>query len=434
MALDTFNRKLLAFLEASPTPFHAVENMALALGEAGFQYLSESEPWSLEAGGRYYLTRNDSSIIAFIYGRSDISTTGMRMVGAHTDSPTLMIKPKPERAKNYFQLGVEVYGGALLNPWFDRDLSIAGRVVYRDKPGGRLAKRLINFVRPVASIPSLAIHLDRNANKERSVNPQTDILPILFESDKTGEADFRGILAEHLHGEDASLGDAEILDYELCFYDTQSPALIGLHYDFIASARLDNLLSCFCGLQAILNSDGEQSNVLICTDHEEVGSTSACGAQGPMLQATLERLVPDAEQRARAISKSLFISADNAHGIHPNYADRHDSNHGPILNRGLVIKQNVNQRYATSSVTAALFRQWCDSEGVAPQSFVTRTDMACGSTIGPLTASQIGVATLDVGVATFAMHSIRELAGARDAYDLSRVMTSCFKHAGPLGL
>ena len=438
-----FNEQLLAFIERSPTPFHATENMALLLEQANFELLAEGGDWSLRPGGKYYLTRNDSSIIAFIYGTASIVDAGIRMVGAHTDSPTLMVKPQPEKTKSYFQLGVEVYGGALLNPWFDRDLSIAGRLVFRDKKTGQLGKRLINFQRPVAVIPSLAIHLDREANKNRTVNPQTDIPPILFESESDDCKDFRQILAKQLLTEHSELGDVDsdldldVLDYELCFYDSQPPAQIGLHGDFIASARLDNLLSCFCGLQALLDAGGDKANtaqtcMLVCTDHEEVGSASACGAQGPMLQTTLERMLPDVQERARAINRSLLISADNAHGMHPNYASKHDNNHMPILNHGPVLKINANQRYATSSVTAALFRQWCDAENVPLQSFVTRTDLACGSTIGPITATQIGVQTLDVGVPTFAMHSIRELAGARDAYNLSRVMSACFKHDGPI--
>ncbi|MBV1930903.1 MAG: M18 family aminopeptidase [Porticoccaceae bacterium] len=441
-----FNQQLLEFIERSPTPFHATQNIASMLEDAGFEQLAEGDEWSLNEGGRYYLTRNDSSIIAFIQGVSTNTASssldvGIRMVGAHTDSPTLMVKPQPEKIKDYFQLGVEVYGGALLNPWFDRDLSIAGRVVYRDKQSNSLNKRLINFQRPVATIPSLAIHLDREANKNRTVNPQTDIPPILFEAGSDECKDFRTLLARQLLSEHDDLKDTpdiEVFDYELCFYDTQAPAQIGLNNDFIASARLDNLLSCFCGLQALLkvcaDSQTPQTCMLVCTDHEEVGSASACGAQGPMLQTTLERMLPDGQARARAISRSLMISADNAHGVHPNYASKHDGNHVPVLNRGPVLKINANQRYATTSVTAALFRQWCELQAVPLQSFVTRTDLGCGSTIGPITATQIGVPTLDVGVPTFAMHSIRELAGSQDGYDLSRVMTACFNHQGPIGI
>ena len=444
---QSFNRELLDYIQRSPTPFHATRNLADALRARGFAELLEADAWSVQPGGKYFLTRNDSSIIAFIYGGADSLDLGIRMVGAHTDSPNLRIKPLPEKVKEYFQLGVEVYGGVLLNPWFDRDLSIAGRVIYRAKDSGKLGRALIDFETPVAMIPSLAIHLDREANTGRTVNPQTDIQPILFEVEKNTSSenklrDFREILARQLARQREGLGPVDVLDYELSLYDTQAPAQIGLYGDFLAAARLDNLLSCFCGLKALLSrvESAKDGNVppatcmLICTDHEEVGSASACGAQGPMLENTLERLFPETQQRLRGLSQSLLISADNAHGVHPNYATRHDGNHVPLLNHGPVLKINANQRYATSAVTAALFRHWCEAEKVNLQTFVTRTDLGCGSTIGPITATQVGVPTLDVGVPTFAMHSVRELAGSRDALDLCRVMGACYRHAGPLAI
>jgi len=425
---DVFNDQLLAFLKAGPTPFHAVKQITQRLDEAGFEYLPEQEDWSIEPDGRYYTTRNDSSIIAFTAG--DFGQ-GIGMVGAHTDSPCLMVKPQPEKAKNYLQLGVEVYGGALLNPWFDRDLSLAGRVIYRDNTSSELKQSLLDFGRAIGTIPSLAIHLDREANKNRTVNPQTDIPPILCTLHDQRSQDFRQLLAIELLAQNPQLGEnpeaISVLDYELCFYDTQPPAIIGLHNDFIASARLDNLLSCFTGLQALLSADGQRPGLLVCTDHEEVGSASACGAQGPMLASVLERLLPDVGERTRCIARSLMVSADNAHGIHPNYASKHDANHGPLLNGGPVIKINANQRYATNSVTAALFRDLCQQADVPVQSFVTRTDLGCGSTIGPITASEIGVPTLDVGVPTFAMHSIRELAGSDDAWSLFKVLRKLYE-------
>lgn len=422
MNKNTFIERLLAFLQASPTPFHAVANMAAGLDEAGFQPLNEADEWQLQPGGRYYVTRNESSIIAFIYGKSDLTGTGIRMAGAHTDSPCLKVKPHPEiNAQGYYQLGVEVYGGVLLNPWFDRDLSLAGRITYRDSQG-KLKNALLDFARPIATIPSLAIHLDREANKNRTVNPQKDIPPILLLAEKDQKPDFRGLILEQLHKQHPAIDAEAVLDYELSFYDTQAPASLGMNNDFIASARLDNLLSCFVELQAILAAGDEVSSLLICNDHEEVGSASACGAQGPMLKSLLERLLPDVEQRNRAIDRSMMVSADNAHGIHPNYSDRHDNNHGPVLNKGPVIKVNANQRYATNSETSATFRNLCDLAGVPVQSFVTRTDMACGSTIGPISAAEVGVRALDVGVPTFAMHSIRELAGADDAFYLYQVL------------
>lgn len=430
-----FNTGLLAFLQASPTPFHAVRNLAEALSAAGFVCLAEDLPWRLLAGGRYYTTRNGSSIIAFVKGRLPESEYGVRLVGAHTDSPRLMVKPHPERISGYFQLGVEVYGGALLHPWFDRDLSVAGRVVFQQKAGGALRQALIDFVKPIAVIPSLAIHLDREANEGHSVNAQTDIPPLLFTLGGDRHRTFAALLAEQLASQmdvKVAAGDIRVLDYELSLYDTQPPAMVGLYDDFIASARLDNLLSCYSGVQALLAAGDQATTVLVCTDHEEVGSNSACGAAGPMLHSVLQRIIADSEERARAINRSLLISADNAHGVHPNFAAKHDPTHGPLLNAGPVLKVNNNQRYATNSLSAALFRRWCERESVPLQTFVTRSDLGCGSTIGPITATAIGVTTLDVGVPTFAMHSIRELAGAADAYSLFSVLRAFYNDCEPL--
>ncbi|MCV6590802.1 MAG: M18 family aminopeptidase [Marinobacterium sp.] len=420
MQQQTFNRALLDFLYESVTPFHAVAAMARMLTEAGFQKMDEADHWSPQAGGRYFTVRNGSSIIAWTMPVTDaLEEGGFRMVGAHTDSPCLKVKPNPELCKQgYFQLGVEVYGGVLLNPWFDRDLSLAGRVNYTDWQGRRHSA-LVDFNRPVAYIPSLAIHLDREANKGRSINAQTFLPPVLALSDQ--KPDFRQLLAQQLTRQGIADVD-EVLDYELCFYDTQAPALVGLQEEFIASARLDNLLSCFIGLQAMLTAESDQGTLLVCNDHEEVGSMSAEGAQGPMLRHTLERLLPYPEKRHRALARSVMISADNAHAVHPNFADKHDDNHGPKINAGAVIKINANQRYATNSETSSLYRQLAQAEGVPVQAFVVRSDMGCGSTIGPITAAEIGVRTLDIGVPQFGMHSIRELAGSADACNLSRVL------------
>jgi aspartyl aminopeptidase len=427
MDQDQFNQELLSFLASATSPFHAVRELSARLQAANYSQLQEAEDWQLQPGGKHYVIRNDSSIIAFRVGTQQPPQQGLRMTGAHTDSPCLMVKPNPERNKNgYWQLGVEVYGGALLNPWFDRDLSMAGRVSYQDK-NGVLRKHLVDFREPVAIIPSLAIHLDREANKQRSINSQTDIVPLLGMEQKE---DLRSLLARQLERDQLSV--AKVLDYELCLYDTQAPQLIGLQREFIASARLDNLLSCFAGLQGLLNSNDEVSSLLVCNDHEEVGSQSAAGAQGPMLRTVLERLAGDTAAYAAMIDRSLMISADNAHGVHPNFADRHDENHGPVLNQGPVIKVNANQRYASNSETMALFRQLCAELDIPVQSFVVRTDMACGSTIGPIAASELGVRTIDVGAPQFAMHSIRELAGARDGWYLSRVLAHFMERDTPL--
>lgn len=414
-SLPDFNQSLLGFLQASPTPFHATESMAKELLSAGYTELFEDQVWQLQEQAGYFLRRNDSSIIAFWLADK---SQALRLVGAHTDSPCLKVKPNANlTGKGYFQLGVEVYGGVLLAPWFDRDLSLAGRVHARIN--GKIESVMINFERAIATVPSLAIHLDREANTGRTINPQTQLPPVLAITTEK-QQDLHSILMAEVAKQFAAV--ESILDYELFFYDTQSPAMIGLESEFIASARLDNLLSCYVGLQALISSAADQNKVFICTDHEEVGSASACGAQGPFLEQTIERIWPAVEERNRLISGSMMISADNAHAIHPNFSDKHDQNHGPMLNQGPVIKINANQRYATNSFTSAVFKQLCDDAEVKYQSFVTRTDMGCGSTIGPAIASNIGVDTIDIGVPTFGMHSIRELAGSEDAHGLTKVL------------
>lgn len=425
-----FNEGLLAYLADSPTPFHAVTNLAATLRDAGFTPLDEKDSWSLDPG-KYYVTRNGSSIVAFVLGKQDLADTGIRLVGAHTDSPCLKVKPRPEKlTQGYLHLGVEVYGGVLLNPWYDRDLSLAGRVTCQET-NNRIVNRLIDFKRPIATVPSLAIHLDREANNTRSINSQTDIPPVLMRADK--KQSFEDIVKEQLRKEHRGARINRVLGYELSFYDTQAPAVTGLNGDFIASARLDNLLSCYTGMASLLEASPNVTSMLVCNDHEEVGSASAEGAQGPFLAAVIERLCTDRDAYHRTVAKSLLISTDNAHGIHPNYADKHDGNHGPILNKGPVIKINANQRYATNSETSAYFTHLCNQARVPCQAFVNRTDMACGSTIGPLTAKEVGVRTLDVGVPTFAMHSIRELGGVDDAHHLHKALVKFYKDPGPLG-
>lgn len=421
--------RLLQFLQQSPTPFHAVANMAAALEAAGFKRLESTDSWSLEQNARYYVTRNDSAIIAFKTGAGDLAEAGFRIAGAHTDSPCLKIKPNADVTnKGYAQLGVEVYGGALLHPWFDRDLSIAGRVNYQTSEGA-LASTLIDLRDPVAIIPSLAIHLDRTANEGRLINKQKELPPLLLQLDEDEKFSLEEYLLSHLR--DAGHGDAElILSHELSLYDTQAPALTGLRKQFISSARLDNLLSCFIGLEALIDSKDDAASILVCNDHEEVGSVSASGAEGPFLKSVLQRMMEAAGDSAagaetafdRAIQNSVLLSVDNAHGVHPNFADRHDNEHSPKLNAGPVIKINANQRYASTSQSVALLKSLCNRLGVDHQSFVMRSDMACGSTIGPITSALLGITTVDLGVASFAMHSIRECAGVADVEAMSKLL------------
>lgn len=421
MEHQDFNRDLLSFLHQSPTPWHAVGQMARLLDQAGYRQLDESDAWRLEAGQGYYVVRNGSSLVAFHTGSNDPVAAGIRMAGAHSDSPCLKVKPNPElRRKGYFQVGVEIYGGVLLNPWFDRDLSLAGRVSYLSGDG-HVRDLLVDFRKPIAFIPSLAIHLDREANNQRSINPQKDLPPVLMQVPEGDTTNFNDVLRDQIRTEHPGADVSKVLGYELSFYDAQPPAIVGLREEFIASARLDNLLSCYIGLRSLLDSDGAQPSLFVCNDHEEVGSLSAEGAQGPFLNSVLDRWC--GEGKPRAIHRSMMISADNAHGIHPNFMDRHDENHGPLINEGPVIKVNHNQRYATNSRSAGVYRHISDELGLPHQTFVVRSDMGCGSTIGPLTAGNLGVTTLDIGVPQFGMHSIRELIGAEDGFTLFRVLT-----------
>ncbi len=425
MSKPQFNAALLNFLQRAPTPFHAVALMRQRLLAAGFVELDEGEAWRIVPRGRYFVTRNQSSLVAFRSGQRALGEEGLRMVGAHTDSPCLKLKPNAvNETVGYVKFGVEVYGGVLLNPWFDRDLSLAGRITLRDKRGA-LRSVLVDFERALAIIPSLAIHLDREANDSRSINKQTMLPPVLGLAGAK-PFDLEALLQGELKKQDASLARADILDFELCFYGTQPPAMVGVAQEFIAAARLDNLLSCFTGLEALIDSKANTAQLMIASDHEEVGSTSVAGARGNFLKSVLERWAGNDEVYARAIARSLLVSTDNAHGIHPNFSDKHDNRHGPLLNRGPVVKVNSNQSYATNSESAALFRHAAELAKVELQSFVIRTDMGCGSTIGPLTAAALGVRTVDVGVPTFAMHSIRELAGADDAHALYRALLAFY--------
>ncbi|PCF95242.1 M18 family aminopeptidase [Vreelandella nigrificans] len=414
--------RLCDFLRQSPTPWHATRCMSQRLEQAGFQRLDEMASWQLESGKRYYVTRNDSSVIAFQL--PDGQLTSLRMLGAHTDSPGLHLKPNATQyAAGWMQLGVQVYGGVLLSPWFDRDLGLAGRVHVRHADG-RLESVLLNVDRPIAMIPSLAIHMDREVNAGRVINPQTQMSPVLMQSDTSQLNDLIGQWLEEQHG----LRAVEVVDFELGFYDVQPPSLVGLRQELVASARLDNLLSCFVGLEALLESDASQGALLVANDHEEVGSASACGAQGPFLGDVLKRLNAQVgggseESLIQLIQSSLMISCDNAHALHPNFQDKHDERHGPAINGGPVIKVNASQRYATNSVTGALFRDVCREAGVPVQTFVTRADMGCGSTIGPITATEVGVPTIDVGLPQWAMHSIRETAGTKDVDYLTQALT-----------
>ncbi len=415
MNKEDFNEGLLGFLDASPTPFHATRNMAMMFENAGFTKLLEEEKWELQEGKKYYVTRNDSSVIAFTYPKG---VKNYIMVGAHTDSPNLKLKPNPViKEHGVVKFGVESYGGLLLNPWFDRDLSLAGRVSYLNAKGS-LQDTLIDVQKPIAIIPSLAIHLDDKANKDKTVNKQTDICPILTTND---DFEFEEFLKWQL-SKNGILDVAELYASELSFYDTQKASYLGLHDDFIASARLDNLLSCYVAMVSICSIDESKPMLFVASDHEEVGSDSTSGAGGSFLENTLMRMFEDYNEYVQVLRSSMMISADNAHAIHPNFSSKHDANHTPYINKGVVIKVNANQRYASNSKTISKFMQVASAAGEELQHFVTRSDMGCGSTIGPITATRLGIETVDIGLPTYAMHSIREVCGSDDAHSLYKIL------------
>ena len=418
---------LLEFLDASPSPFHAVANVAARLRAAGYAAVDEGARWDEALPDKHYFTRNGSSLVAVALSPDrPPAEHGFRLVGGHTDSPCLKVKPNAITHNNgYAKLAVEVYGGALLNPWFDRGLGLAGRVTLQTAAGA-IENRLINIDKPLAFIPSLAIHLDRDANENRSINKQKELPAVLCRVTQKAP-DFERVLRAQLARQYRRLAVKTILAFELCLYDCQAAEVVGLKDEFIASARLDNLLSCHAGMEALLAARAKNNHILVLNDHEEVGSASASGADGPFLRDILMRLCGGEASLAGALSRSMLVSADNAHGVHPNYAHKHEPSHQPLLNDGPVIKVNSNQRYATNSETAALFRQVCERAGLPFQTIVVRSDMACGSTIGPITAARLGIRTADIGIPQLGMHSIRELAGVEDQHTLTAALKGFYE-------
>ena len=398
-------QELLDHLDSSPSPWHAAEAAADLLRAAGFSELNETESWvALPDAG---FTRRGAALVA--WRLSDGRPNAARIVGAHTDSPCLRIHPHADqRVANWSLLGVEVYGGVLLNSWLDRDLGVAGRVVAEDG-----TSTLVDVREPIARVPQLAIHLDREVNDHGlTLDRHVHLRPVWATGASTGGADFADWLGERAGAAPAF--------WDLCLYDVQPAAILGADRSLIASGRLDNQVSCWAAVTALASTEpGPHLGVAALFDHEEVGSASISGASGPLLADVLERLlagsgIDTVDDVRRVFASSSCVSADNAHAIHPNYAERHDPGHAPLVNNGPAIKLNANQRYATDAATAALFRTCCAKAGVPVQTFVSRNDMPCGSTIGPLTATRLGIATVDVGVPQLSMHSARELCGAAD--------------------
>jgi len=414
MNTNHFNRQLFSFLQSSPTPFHAVSNIEDLLLSHNFSELHEDQRWHLQQGNSYFVSRDNGAIIAFTLGEQESVEDGFRMLAAHTDSPCLQIKPLADITEGSFlQLGVEIYGGCLLNPWFDRDLSLAGRVCC-ELVDSKIDVLLIDFKRALLTIPSVAIHLDREANKKRTIHRQNHLPPIIAQAVNGQLPNFKSILEEQLKTTYPKKKIKEILSFDIFCYDSQPPSYIGQGKEFIASSRLDNLLSCFVGMMALIKAESSRNKLLICTNHEENGSISTTGAAGPFIDSVLERIIPDPVTRRITLHNSFLLSMDNSHATHPNYSAKSDPAHKILLNKGPVIKINANQRYATNSISSAIYKQICRQAGVTPQEFVMRSDMVCGSTVGPITAARLGIKTIDIGAPSLAMHSIRELTGAED--------------------
>ncbi|MGD9482758.1 M18 family aminopeptidase [Streptomyces sp. TRM70308] len=412
---------LLTFLGASPTPYHAVANAAERLEKAGFRAVSETEEWDGAPGGRYVL--RGGAIVAWYVPEGATPATPFRVVGAHTDSPNLRVKPRPDTgAHGWRQLAVEIYGGTLLNTWLDRDLGLAGRLALRD--GGT---RLVNADRPLLRVPQLAIHLDRAVNDGLKLDRQRHMTPVWGLGDGR-EGDLLAFVAE-----ESGLPASDIVGWDLMLHAVEPPAYLGRDRELIAGPRMDNLLSLHAGTAALVHAAEagralSHVPVLAAFDHEENGSQSDTGADGPLLGNVLERSVfargGGYEDRARAYAATVCLSSDTGHAVHPNYAERHDPTHHPLPNGGPILKVNVNQRYATDGTGRAVFTAACERAGVPWQTFVSNNAVPCGTTIGPITAARHGIATVDIGVALLSMHSARELAGADDPHHLAGALTA----------
>lgn len=429
--------ELVDFIYKSPTSFHAVEHIKILLQANGFKELQQTEKWELKAGGKYYTTVNHSACIAFTIGDTGLEETGFKIIGAHTDSPTFRIKPQPEIVEQgYLKLNTEVYGGPILNTWLDRPLAMAGRVSVASEHPLKPKTKLVNFNKPVLIIPNLAIHVNPKVNAGIPLNRQRDMLPILKLVDRSLARDnyLLSLLAKELN-----LSTKDILDFDLFLYDYQKGNIVGLEEEFISSARLDDLAMVHAGLKALLSSSPASGiNVLACFDNEETGSSTKQGADSPLLAQVLERIIISLyknkivlssrtrEDYFRVLANSFFISADMAHAVHPNNPAKHDPTNRPIINGGPVIKISANQRYTTDSQSAAVFKKICQDNNIPVQQFVNRSDMRGGSTIGPISATHVNAPSLDIGNPLLAMHSIRELAGVKDHWYITKTFNAFY--------
>jgi aspartyl aminopeptidase len=413
-------QELIDFIYESPTAFHAVYKVKEILINEGFQELKEEDRWGLKKQGKYFVTKNDSALIAFKVGNGKIAESGFKIIGAHTDSPTFRVKPNPEieAEDNYVKLNTEVYGGPILNTWFDRPLSIAGRVTIRTNNPLFPETRLVNINRPILVIPNLAIHMNRDVNDGVKLNRQKDTLPLLSMVNDKLE---KGKYLINLIAEELKVESENILDFDLFLYEFEKGCIMGLNEEFISSSRLDDLAMVHAGIKALIGTEAAMAtNVMACFDNEEVGSSTKQGADSELLAHILERIVlslgGDREYYFRALAKSFLISADLAHAVHPNYGEKHDPVLKPVVNGGPVIKIAASQSYTSDSNSSAVYEEICKKAGVPVQKFVNRSDSRGGSTIGPISSTHLHIRSVDMGTPILSMHSVRELGGVKDHY------------------
>ena len=422
--------ELIDFLYDSPSACHGVKATQKILDENGFIEIKEIDKWDLQAKGKYYVIKNDSALIAFEVGAGDIEETGFRLIGAHTDVPGFRIKPNPQMVSEgkYVKLNTEVYGGPILHTWFDRPLSIAGKVSLKGESPLKPETRLVNINKPLLIIPSLAIHMNREVNEGFKINRQVDTLPLLgIINDKLEKEDYlMNILAEELQ-----VNKEDILNFELGLYEYEKGMLIGMNEELISSGRFDDLWMVYAGIRALTDSkENEATKVMICIDNEEIGSLTAEGANSTLLNNILERITlglgKDREGYYRTLANSIMISADLAHAVHPNLGDKHDPTNRPVLEGGPVLKIAASGSYSTDSFNGAVFAGVCEAAGVPFQKFVNRSDVRGGTTIGPVTAANLTIPVIDMGAPVIGMHSIRELASVKDNYYTVKVFTELF--------
>ena len=422
--------ELVDFLYDSPSACHGVKATQKILDKNGFVEIKETDKWNLQAKGKYYVIKNDSALIAFEVGTGDIEETGLRLIGAHTDVPGFRIKPNPQMISEgkYVKLNTEVYGGPILHTWFDRPLSIAGKVSLKGASPLKPETRLVNINKPLLIIPSLAIHMNREVNEGFKINRQVDTLPLLgLINDKLEKEDYlMNILAEEL-----KVNKEDILNFELGLYEYEKGMLIGMNEELISSGRFDDLWMVYAGIKALVDSrENEATKVMICIDNEEIGSLTAEGANSTLLNNILERIAlglgKDREGYYRALANSIMISADLAHAVHPNLGDKHDPTNRPVLEGGPVLKIAASGSYSTDSFNGAVFAGVCEAAGVPFQKFVNRSDVRGGTTIGPVTAANLTIPVIDMGAPVLGMHSIRELASVKDNYYTVKAFTEFF--------